>query len=144
MEKKMDFMLKLEQTMEKTFQIAYFSKVQSYSHLPRHVLIFSTDLNKSKEQDHPHIPVFGHNLVGETEWIAYNANKTVIYFLVFRDWSGILIEPNQESFVKIQLLNRKSLLLNTCISPSNYSGKISMLIGRSSRPIRDKLLKIFS
>ena len=28
-------------------------------------------------------------------------------------------------------MNRKSLLLNTCISPSNYSGKISMLVHKS-------------
>jgi len=51
-----------------------------------------------------------------------------LFFEVFRDWSGILIEPNQESFVKIQLLNRKSLLLNTCVSPSNYSEQFTFVI----------------
>ena len=59
MEKKMDFMLKLEQTMEKTFQIAYFLKVQSYSYFPRHGLIFSIYLPyKINEEDHSRIPIF--------------------------------------------------------------------------------------
>ena len=40
MEKKMVSMLKLEQTMEKIFQIVYFLKVQSYSHYLQPVLIF--------------------------------------------------------------------------------------------------------
>ena len=44
-----------------------------------------------------------------------------MFFEVFRHWSGILIEPNQESFAKMAQLERKSLLLNTCISSTNLS-----------------------
>ena len=56
--------------------------------------------------------------------------------------SEIPIEPNQESFVKIQLLNRKSLLLNTCVSPSNYSGKIAHWLKLSSKQ-REALENLF-
>ena len=59
MEKKMDFMLKLEQTMEKTFQIAYFSKVQSYSYHPRPELIRQLFIWSSH-----HLPCYALELVG--------------------------------------------------------------------------------
>ena len=44
-----------------------------------------------------------------------------LFFERFRAWSGVLIEPNQESFAKLKQLNRRALLLNTCVSPSNLS-----------------------
>ena len=97
MAKKMVFMLKSDQTMEKIILTAYFSKVKI------------SKIKKIKKWRRL-FPV------------------SLILFQVFRDWSGILIEPNQESFVKIQLLNRKSLLLNTCVSPSNYSEQFTFVI----------------
>lgn len=51
-----------------------------------------------------------------------------LFFEVFRRWSGILIEPNQESFAHVQQLNRKALLLNTCVSPSNFSEQFTFVI----------------
>lgn len=51
-----------------------------------------------------------------------------LFFEVFRQWSGILIEPNQESFAKMIQLNRKALHLNSCISSTNLSEPFTFVI----------------
>ena len=50
-----------------------------------------------------------------------------LFFERFRAWSGVLIEPNQESFAKMKQLNRRALLLNTCVSPSNLSEPLTFV-----------------
>jgi len=51
-----------------------------------------------------------------------------LFFEVFRHWKGIIIEPNQESFAKLSRLKRKTLMLNACVSPTNYSETFTFVI----------------
>lgn len=54
--------------------------------------------------------------------------SNTLFFERFRYWSGVLIEPNQESFAKMKQLNRKAMLLNTCVSPSNLSEPLTFVV----------------
>ena len=44
-----------------------------------------------------------------------------LFFELYRNWTGLLIEPNPYYFDKILKLNRQALLTNTCLSTSNTS-----------------------
>lgn len=51
-----------------------------------------------------------------------------LFFEVFRHWRGIIVEPNQESFAKLQRVHRKTLMLNACVSPTNMSETFTFVI----------------
>ena len=44
-----------------------------------------------------------------------------LFFELYRNWTGLLIEPNPYYFSKILQLNRQTFLTNTCLSTSNTS-----------------------
>ena len=44
-----------------------------------------------------------------------------LFFEIYRNWTGLLIEPNKYLFSKILKLNRHAFITNTCLSTSNTS-----------------------
>lgn len=61
---------------------------------------------------------------------------------LFRFWSGILIEPNPDSYGQLLLKNRRVSSINTCLSTSKYVQKVDFdLVGPSSGIIINGTIK---
>ena len=44
-----------------------------------------------------------------------------LFFEVSRNWSGILIEANHQTFTRLMKLHRKAYAINACLSPTNVT-----------------------
>merc|ERR1712223_906245 len=50
--------------------------------------------------------------------------SNTLYFEIKRDWKGLLIEPNRNTFRKLLNKNRNAIHINSCLSSSNKAQKV--------------------
>jgi hypothetical protein len=49
-----------------------------------------------------------------------------LFFERFRNWTGLLVEPNPFQFKRLMNKNRKAYAINACLSEKNYSSVVSV------------------